>query len=190
MVIPNPYAPKDTRLTEHIIELFREIKPDFIGKPTGGFNYVDEAIKELSPAQKKQFIADHRHEAERPLDERSRAFMGLLIQLGAKDLDVTNAVDEMFHYLESSADPKDIRRLVKADANLIYYNIHPKNFEQINRFLQREHELLHEWQGLLIEKGIKKKPFRQNPSFAWLKNSRFAEDPIVAAAVAKIEARD
>ena len=119
MDIPNPYALKDPAIKEHIISLFKEIKPDFQDDPETNFNYVIEAQRDLTPAQKRQFIKDHRYEAERPLDEWSRSFMGLLIHLGAKDLDITNAVDEMLEYIDCGGDHYAIRALIKADTNLI-----------------------------------------------------------------------
>lgn len=192
MDIPNPYALKDPAIKEHIISLFKEIKPDFQDDPETNFNYVIEAQRDLTPAQKRQFIKDHRHEAERPLDEWSRSFMGLLIHLGAKDLDITNAVDEMLEYIDCGGKSSDIRAIVDADTNLILNNIHPKNFEQINRFLKatstNEPEILFEWQRFLIKQGVRKKAFREYPGFHWIKNSAFAEDPRAKEHVAKLAA--
>ena len=52
--------------------------------------------------------------------------MSVLINLGAKDLDITNAVDEMLKYIDCGGDHYAIRALIKADTNLIINNIHPK----------------------------------------------------------------
>lgn len=52
--------------------------------------------------------------------------MRVLINLGAKDLDITNAVDEMFKYIDCGGDHCAIGALIKADTNLIINNIHPK----------------------------------------------------------------
>ena len=190
MDIPNPYALKDPAIKEHIISLFKEIKPDFQDDPETNFNYVIEAQRDLTPAQKRQFIKDHRHEAERPLDEWSRSFMGLLIHLGAKDLDITNAVDEMLEYIDCGGKSSDIRAIVDDDTNFILNNIHPKNFEQINRFLKatstNEPEILFEWQRFLIKQGVRKKAFREYPGFHWIKNSAFAEHPRAKEHVAKL----
>lgn len=190
MEIPNPFAVKDHAIKEHIVSLVREIKPDFQSDPIANPNYVTEAKRDLTPAQKREFVKDHRHEAEKPLNDWSRSFMGFLIHLGAKDLDITNAVDEMLYYIDSGGDHYEIRGLVDADTNLIIYNIHPKNFEQINRFLkatsQREPEILYEWQRFLIKQGTKKKPFREYAGFQWIKSSAFAEDPRSKDQIAKI----
>ena len=45
--------------------------------------------------------------------------MRVLINLGAKDLDITNAVDEMLKYIDCGGDHYAIRALIKADTNLI-----------------------------------------------------------------------
>ena len=179
MDIPNPYALKDPAIKEHIISLFKEIKPDFQDDPETNFNYVTEAKRDLTPAQKRQFIKDHRHEAERLLDEWSRSFMGLLIHLGAKDLDITNAVDEMLKYIDCGGDHYAIHSLVKADTNLIINNIHPKNFEQINRFLKatstNEPEILFEWQRFLIKQGVESLP--RIPRIPLDQRQRFCRTP-------------
>jgi len=96
-------------------------------------------------------------------------------------LDITYAVDEMLFYIDSGGDHYAIRSLVKADTNLMIYNIHPKNFDQINRFLKatsvNEPEILYEWQGTLIAFGVKKKAFREHPEFQWVTDTAYATDP-------------
>ncbi|MCG7457573.1 hypothetical protein [Corynebacterium sp. ACRPH] len=190
MEIPNPHHRKDKTIDEHFVRLFKEIKPDFQQDPDSIFDWMQEAKRDLTPAQKRQFIKDHRHEAELTLDERSRAFMRVLINLGAKDLDITNAVDEMLKYIDCGGKSSDIRAIVDADTNLILYNIHPKNFEQINRFLKatstNEPEILFEWQRFLIKQGVRKKAFREYPGFHWIKTSAFAEHPRAKEHVAKL----
>lgn len=190
MEIPSPHHRKDKTIDDHFVRLFKEIKPDFQQDPDSIFDWMQEAKRDLTPAQKRQFIKDHRHEAELALDERSRAFMRVLINLGAKDLDITNAVDEMLKYIDCGGKSSDIRAIVDADTNLILYNIHPKNFEQINRFLKatstNEPELLFEWQRFLIKQGVRKKAFREYPGFHWVKTSAFAEHPRAKEHVAKL----
>lgn len=188
--IPNPNHRKDKTIDEQVIAEIKEIKPVFQQEPDRFVDWMQEAKRDLTPAQKRHFIKAHRHEAERPLDEKSRAYMNVLINLGAKDLDITNAVDEMLYYIDSGGDHYEIRALVSADTGLIIYNIHPKNFEQINRFLkassQREPEILYEWQRFLIKQGTKKKTFREYAGFQWIKSSAFAEDPRSKDQIAKI----
>ncbi|WP_426705671.1 hypothetical protein [Corynebacterium auriscanis] len=181
MDIPNPYEPKGPAIDEQIIAELREIKPDFYQDPDSIIDHVTEAKRTFTPAQKRQFIAQHRHKAERPLDEWSRSYMGMLINLGAKDLDITYAVDEMLFYIDSGGDRRAIRAIVEADTNLMIYNIHPKNFDQFNRFLKatsvNEPEILYEWQGTLIACGVKKKAFREHPEFQWVTDTAYATDP-------------
>lgn len=181
MEIPNPNHRKDKTIDEQVIAEIKKIKPVFQQEPDRLVDWMQEAKRDLTPAQKRQFIKAHRHEAERPLDEKSRAYMNVLINLGAKDLDITNAVDEMLYYIDSGGDHYEIRGLVSADTGLIIYNIHPRNFEQINRFLkassQREPEILYEWQGTLIAWGVKKKAFREHPGFQWINDTAYATDP-------------
>ncbi|MGJ4077324.1 hypothetical protein ACN4EB_06310 [Corynebacterium macclintockiae] len=190
MDIPNPYALKDPAIKQQAIADFRKFKPDFHKTPERFVDFIQEAKRDLTPAQIRQYIAEHRHMAESPMDDWSRSFMGLLIQLGAKDLDITNAVDEMLKYIDCGGDHYAIHSLVKADTNLIIYNIHPKNFEQINRFLKatstNEPEILYEWQRFLIKQGVRKKAFREYPGFHWIKTSAFAEAPRAKEHVAKL----
>lgn len=116
--------------------------------------------------------------------------MRVLINLGAKDLDITNAFDEMLKYIDCGGDHYAIRALIKADTNLIINSIHPKNFQQINRFLKatstNEPEILFEWQRFLIKQRVRKKAFREYPGFRWINDSAFAEYPRAKEHVAKL----
>ncbi|WP_342318506.1 hypothetical protein [Corynebacterium mayonis] len=179
MPVPNPFEPIfDSKqfLTERFIELI----PGFREEQDKD-NYVNHAVAAVEMTDRKMrrdIIAALRPYAEQlhwgPI---SRGAFGMLNQLGAKDLDVTAVVDEFEKYKEYPANKT--KTLFSGRTGSLQRNVHPRNFEQFNRFLKmqssrRPDPLLKSQQGLIWDGVGTSKKFREHPGFAWLVHSRFA----------------
>ena len=176
MAVPNPFEPNE-EAEQFVIEQFNELIPRFREEQE---NYVDYAwaAQELADVKtRKKVIAELRPYAEDPAwSVVSQNVFGMLLQLGAKDLDVTAVVDEFEKYKDYPAE--ETKLLFDGDTGFLQESVHPRNFDQFNRFLKLESSIdpdpLRESQHDLIWFAAQKsKKFREDPRFAWLVNSRF-----------------
>ena len=177
MAVPNPFKPNE-EAEQFVFEQFNELIPRFREEQGNYVNFVRAALRLADAKTKKKVIAELRSYAEDPQwGEISRGVFGMLLQLGAKDLDVTAVVDEVEKYKDYPAE--ETKLLFDGDTGLLQESVHPRNFDQLNRFLKLESSIdpdpLRESQHDLIWFAAKKsKKFREDPRFAWLVDSRFA----------------
>ena len=176
MAVPNPFEPNE-EAEQFVIEQFNELIPRF--REEQG-NYVDyaRAAQELADVKtRKKVIAELCPYAEDPAwSVVSQNVFGMLLQLGAKDLDVTAVVDEVEKYKDYPAE--ETRLLFNGDGAFLQESVHPRNFDQLNRFLKLQSSItpdpLMDVQNSVIWFAAQKsKKFREDPRFAWLVNSRF-----------------
>ena len=176
MAVPNPFE-RNVEANQFVIEQFNELIPRFREEQGNYVNFVRAALRLADAKTKKKVIAELRSYAEDPQwGEISRGVFGMLLQLGAKDLDVTAVVDEVEKYKDYPAE--ETKLLFDGDTGLLQESVHPRNFDQLNRFLKLESSIdpdpLRESQHDLIWFAAEKsKKFREDPRFAWLVNSRF-----------------
>ncbi|SES03848.1 hypothetical protein [Corynebacterium cystitidis] len=177
----NPYA-TIPEVNEFIDGIIYRTVPDF---DMDQVLWDRELRKATTREQRKEIIENLRPYAERSFDDpATRKFFSVAIMVGAKDLDITYIVDEMEKY--QYAEGREADMMLSSDWSMIDEVPHKRNFDQMNRFLRLDGEILHEGQVLIVRGISRRKQSRLDERFQWLKQSRFATDPWTDVAVANI----
>lgn len=102
-----------------------------------------------------------------------------------QDADISLLIDEIEKH-QYTHNPSPYAFFTQAFTWYISNSVTPHNFGQLNRFLKLPSPQLRFWQAHAVHVAAKKKAFREDARFSWLKDSKFVYDPICAKDIEKL----
>ncbi|WP_342319126.1 hypothetical protein [Corynebacterium mayonis] len=177
MTVPNPFQWNE-EVDQFLIEQFKELIPEFREKYEKYSNFTIGAKIHADTETRQEVIAALRSYAEEgPWGPFRRGIFRMLVDFGAKDLDVTPVVDEVEKYKDYPAE--ETKFLFDAATAELTGSVHPRNFDQLNRFFSLQSSISPDplaffQHSLIWYASWKSQKFREDSRFLWLVDSRFA----------------